>query len=386
MQYKTGTVAVTNGNAGIVGTGTAWLASVTVGSVFSVAGSGVPYIVANVVDDTHITLASNYGAPTLGGLSYAITTSFTPNQKLPYPEATDIDTHTIVKRAMLQIDTMLGAAIGGAGQANRVVFTDANGNLATSSNLAYSTATGNLVVTASSGNSISADRTGGAGSVRLLYGGTETAQFSAISGGGLQIYTGSSPAEQMRVTNVTSAVNYLWVRGSTTNSTLFLGPEGSDANVTFFVQSKGAAELQLATNSTVAMRVTTAQGILFPGISTTANAANAFLDSGNSNNLLRSTSSLRYKQDLRDFTLEDARKVVFGRYGFDYASMSPHDDVTKRWIGFAAEDVAEDDDRFVTRDISGAPDWVQYERFVVPHSLILGDHESRLKRIEARAQ
>lgn len=148
MQYKTGTVAVTNGNNGIIGTGTLWLASVTIGSVFSVAGSGVPYIVANVVDDTHITLASNYGGTTLSGLSYAITTSFTPNQKLPYPEATDIDTHTIVKRAMLQVDTMLGAVIGGAAQANRVLFTDANGNLTTNAAL---TVTGSGGILASGG-------------------------------------------------------------------------------------------------------------------------------------------------------------------------------------------------------------------------------------------
>lgn len=135
MQYKAGTVAVTNGNTGIVGTGTLWLGNVSIGSVFSVSASGVPYIVANVVDNTHITLAAPYGGTTLSGLAYAITTSYTPNQKLAYPEQGDIDTATIMKRSMLTIDTLLGNAFGAVAQAGRVVFTDANGNLTTSANL-----------------------------------------------------------------------------------------------------------------------------------------------------------------------------------------------------------------------------------------------------------
>jgi len=103
-QYRSGTVAVINGNTGIVGTGTAWLSSVATGSVFTLPGSGVPYVVGSVVDDTHITLTGPYAGTTASGLEYSITTSFTPSLSLPYPEEGDNDTATILKRAMLKIE------------------------------------------------------------------------------------------------------------------------------------------------------------------------------------------------------------------------------------------------------------------------------------------
>ena len=74
-QYKAGTVAVTNSNAAVVGIGTAFLANVSIGELFTIAGSSVPYSVGAVADDTHLTLSSNYAGLTTSGLAYAITTS-----------------------------------------------------------------------------------------------------------------------------------------------------------------------------------------------------------------------------------------------------------------------------------------------------------------------
>jgi len=87
MQYREGTVAVTNGNPVVTGTGTAWVGNVTPGSVFTVNGSGVPYIVGSVDSNTQITLNGNYAGSTASGLSYSLTTSYTPNRGFPYPEA-----------------------------------------------------------------------------------------------------------------------------------------------------------------------------------------------------------------------------------------------------------------------------------------------------------
>ena len=114
MQYDEGTVAVTNGSADIVGTDTEWLINVPIGSLFSTLGSGVPYFVANVVDDTHITLASLYGGDTDAAAAYSITTSFTPFRQLPYPEFGDIDTPTIIKRAMAIMDAAVWEQFKGA--------------------------------------------------------------------------------------------------------------------------------------------------------------------------------------------------------------------------------------------------------------------------------
>src|SRR5690606_5062905 len=45
--------------------------------------------------------------------------------------------------------------------------------------------------------------------------------------------------------------------------------------------------------------------IRLTGISTTASAANAFLDSGAGNSILRSTSSLKYKKDIEPLSDEE---------------------------------------------------------------------------------
>jgi len=106
-QYRTGTVAVTNASAAVVGTNTKWAGNVAAGHLFTISGSLVPYVVGSVTDDTHLTLSSNYAGATQGGLAYSITTSLTPNFGLPYMEDRDIDTATIFKRAMLILDTLM---------------------------------------------------------------------------------------------------------------------------------------------------------------------------------------------------------------------------------------------------------------------------------------
>lgn len=103
-QVTTGSVSVTSGSASIVGSGTDWATSVTAGSIFTIASSGVPYVIGAVADDTHATLTSVYAGSTASGQAYRITTSFTPTRGLPYPEHGDLDTATILKRAMLILD------------------------------------------------------------------------------------------------------------------------------------------------------------------------------------------------------------------------------------------------------------------------------------------
>jgi len=58
--------------------------------------------------------------------------------------------------------------------------------------------TGTLTVTNSAGSTIVANRTANPGSVEIQYGGTQTAQLSAVSGGGLEFYQGSSPTLAMK--------------------------------------------------------------------------------------------------------------------------------------------------------------------------------------------
>lgn len=149
-QYTTGTVTVSNGSPTVNGSGTTWSGNVTAGSVFTITGSGVPYIVGSVDSSTQITLTGNYAGTGASGQSYSLTTSFTPNRKLPYMEQGDVDPATVHKRAMVQLDTLLGTAFS----ANRVIYTDASGNLINGSGLTYDGTTfaaKSLTVTSSAG-------------------------------------------------------------------------------------------------------------------------------------------------------------------------------------------------------------------------------------------
>jgi len=104
--------------------------------------------------------------------------------------------------------------------------------------------------------------------------------------------------------------------------------------------------------------VTTVQ---FAGIGTTASAANAFLDSGNGNQLLRSTSSIRYKENVLSVPIEVVDKMRRLR-PVTYTSNCEYDDKEKIHFGLIAEEVAEEFPELVHRNAKGEPESVQYER------------------------
>lgn len=112
--------------------------------------------------------------------------------------------------------------------------------------------------------------------------------------------------------------------------------------------SDTSGNLTLLDETAVAFRltVTSAGAVKFNGVSTTASAANAFLDNADSNNLLRSTSSLRYKEVLEPLSDEWADKVLQLEPIF-YRSKAERDRQDWTFYGFGAEDVAKVDPRLV---------------------------------------
>lgn len=113
-QVITGTVAVTNGSAAIVGTGTTWSTDgIVAGHGFTVVASGVSYDVASVTDDTNIVLSANYAGATDSGLSYAIYKDFTSPDSIPELNAGDIETPTIWTRGVRKIQSLLTGIISG---------------------------------------------------------------------------------------------------------------------------------------------------------------------------------------------------------------------------------------------------------------------------------
>jgi len=76
-EYTTGTVAMTNGDATVTGTGTAFTTNVSAGDWYRVDADGtgsssVWYEVSSVTDATHLELTSTYAGTTVSGKAYTI--------------------------------------------------------------------------------------------------------------------------------------------------------------------------------------------------------------------------------------------------------------------------------------------------------------------------
>ena len=111
-QYLTGTVDVTNGDATVIGNGTAFTAEVSVGDIFVRRGDTVSYLVGSITSDTELELTGNYLGVTGAGVDYVISRDFTTNFGFPLIERNDVEVDNILKRAIEQIDTRLFGATG----------------------------------------------------------------------------------------------------------------------------------------------------------------------------------------------------------------------------------------------------------------------------------
>jgi len=81
-QYTTGTCRVTNGNATVIGSGTAWSANVSLPAIFKVQADGeATYGLGAVNTATRLTLSANYVGSTVSGVGYILARSFTTNRQ-----------------------------------------------------------------------------------------------------------------------------------------------------------------------------------------------------------------------------------------------------------------------------------------------------------------
>lgn len=81
-QYTTGLVDVTYNSNTVSGTGTLWLANVSVGDLFMVRNINTHYEVATIPSNTSLTLNSVWAGSTLTDQNYEITRDFTSNYNL----------------------------------------------------------------------------------------------------------------------------------------------------------------------------------------------------------------------------------------------------------------------------------------------------------------
>jgi hypothetical protein len=166
----------------------------------------------------------------------------------------------------------------------------------------------------------------------------------------------------------------------TTGSIVRVGTHSSWTQVQLL--TAGVARVTVATS---AVTVATS-AVNFPSIGTTASAANAFLDSGNNNSLLRSTSSIRYKKNILELQQEEVEAFKLLR-PITFQSKVETDDQTKRHYGFIAEEVNQVEPKLVhfTKDDEGneIPDGVQYDRVVVLLTKVLQDALQEIQQLKS---
>lgn len=110
--YTIGTVTVTNNSNSVLGSGTEWLAYVSVGYSFSVRGDPAVYTVGAVVSDGEITLTAPYGGTSVIGALYQIATNFTPNLGLYEISFSDKDWPTHLTQGVIRkLDSYVAVSV-----------------------------------------------------------------------------------------------------------------------------------------------------------------------------------------------------------------------------------------------------------------------------------
>jgi hypothetical protein len=115
-------------------------------------------------------------------------------------------------------------------------------------------------------------------------------------------------------------------------------------------------------------------------IPTTASGANCNISSGESNRFYRSTSALKYKQDIRDIESIDIGKFRPVRY----KSKCENDDQTKDHFGIIADEVAEEGfEELVTRGVDGEIEGFQYDRLTVVLLKTVQEQQQMIETLQA---
>jgi hypothetical protein len=143
---------------------------------------------------------------------------------------------------------------------------------------------------------------------------------------------------------------------------------GVDGTPTANTSCPGRIEFHTASsgNPVERMRLDQNGAFYLIGVSTTASAANAFINNASSpaNSVLRSTSSARYKTDITPVP-QSRIDALMKLEPIEYKSLATSDNPEARFVGLTAEAVAAVDPYLVSFDEHGRPDGVMYDRVLL---------------------
>jgi len=148
--------------------------------------------------------------------------------------------------------------------------------------------------------------------------------------------TGSISGASVSSTGTVSGAGIVSTINGTQLTLQRLGPSATNT-----MSCGGSGELAFVNSSANAFTLYNTYAF-FPTAATTASAANAFINNGSSgyaNQLLRSTSSLKYKTNVEDL-LPEFSKLIYKLRPIWYRSLAESDNKEWSWYGLAAEEVA----------------------------------------------
>jgi len=208
------------------------------------------------------------------------------------------------------------------------------------------------------------------------------------TGFGLQQTASAAGNIGLQITNSNSAGNATVFLLNDIASNGFMTMLGSASSFgagvgTFNFGTIGSITAAWLTNSSPRIQIAGAGNIYCVSATTTASAANVFMNNASTpaNELQRVTSSVRYKRAIIDLQDDEADRIVAAARPIKYQSKCAGDDPDQQFIGLIAEEIAEIDERFVSRAAEG---WgsVQYERLIVPLLSVVRRQQQRIEALE----
>jgi hypothetical protein len=274
---------------------------------------------------------------------------------------------SVASNVTLTMPTTTGTVATVAGSDTQVIFNDGGSAYGGDSGLTYNKTTDTLTTSvvvhgAGTASAPSITTTGdtntgvffpAADTVGVTTGGSERMRIDSSGRVGIGVTPSSSSgfSQRLQIKQADGIYSGLQIQKSDDDSILGVGYWTTPAAFSFaatYTSTGSYLPISFVTSSTEWMRIGSGGEVYFPGVGTTASAANAYLNNGATpaNQLLRSTSSLRYKTDVE--TLDHAKAdAVLNLRPVWYRSKAEADRKDWSWYGLIAEEVAQVEPRLV---------------------------------------